>query len=317
MLRLSILRDSKESNDFKFEENCDGLGRLRNFKEFKIETWNSDPLPMIPAAKALNCPISDARIAQVFQIAGCNYRCWYCFVDFDLLSANVEKSRMIAVRDLIKMYLELTNKPIVLDLSGGNPGLVPEWILWTLQEVDYFNANKQTYIWADDNLSVDFFSSNLSRNDIRFISNHKNFGSVGCFKGFDSISYKFNTNTNEEGFWNQFSIFEKYYSFGWDIYAYVTFTTPTIKNLADRIKKFIDNLQKIDENLPLRTVPLEIKIYTPTSSRMNKLRHQSIEFQYKVLETWNQCIIDRFDKNIIKKQICDVLFINREAYHVD
>lgn len=314
MLRLSILSNSKESKDFKFKENCNGLGRIRHFKEFKIEKWISDPLPMFPAAKVLKCDVKDARLAQVFQIAGCNYRCWFCFVDFDLLSADETKSKMIPIRDLIKTYLELTDRPLVLDLSGGNPGLVPEWILWTLKEIDYFGAGKKTYVWADDNLSVDYFSKFLSKDDLSYISTHKSYGSVACFKGFDEESYQFNTGIN--GFSNQFKIFHRYFSFGWDIYAYVTFTTPSIDNLKDRINKFVDNLQSIDINLPLRTIPLEIKIYTPTSSRINDLRQQSIYSQYKVLKYWIQCLSERYDKDLTEKNICDVPFIKRKDHYV-
>ena len=82
------------------------------------------------------------RVAQVFQIAGCNFRCWYCFVDFDLLSANENNSSMVSVKDLIRMFLNQENRPLVLDLSGGNPGLVPEWILWTLKEIDRLELKK-------------------------------------------------------------------------------------------------------------------------------------------------------------------------------
>ena len=82
-------------------------------------------------------------------------------------------------------------------------------------------------------------------------------------KVFDEESFKFNTCTDRNGYENQFKIFKTYLSFGWDIYAYATFTTPSNKNIRDRMNQFVDKLQQIDSHLPLRTIPLEIKnLYT-------------------------------------------------------
>ena len=305
-IRLSILQNSQESRDFKLASNCNGFGRLRHFKEYKSKSWCIDPLPMYPAAKALNCEIEQARLAQVFQVAGCNYRCWYCFVDFELLNANKELSHFVSIEEMIDLYLNQENRPLVLDLSGGNPGLVPEWILWTLKEVE--KRNQRVYVWADDNLSVDFISKKLSSSEMDFITKSKNFGSVACFKGFDEESFLFNTCVKNQKFEDQLEVFQTYYSYGWDIYGYVTFTTPTNNNVKSRINKFIDSLQKIDFILPLKIVPLEIKVYSPTKTRINPIREKSIEYQYEVLEEWTATLQERFDHSILHTPICDLKY---------
>ena len=41
---------------------------------------------------------------QVFQNAVCNWRCWYCFVDFKLLAASRKHSEWLTPRDLIDLF---------------------------------------------------------------------------------------------------------------------------------------------------------------------------------------------------------------------
>ena len=45
--------------------------------------------------------------AQVFQNAVCNWRCWWCYVPFELLSGSPKHSAMLAAGQLVDSYLQV------------------------------------------------------------------------------------------------------------------------------------------------------------------------------------------------------------------
>ena len=145
--------------------------------------------------------------AQVFQNAACNWRCWYCFVPFDLLAADPEKSAWLSAQELLELYLEESSPPRVIDLSGGQPDLVPEWVPWMMQELRNLGLDETTYLWSDDNLSNDFFWRFLTEEDLEIIQSYRAYGRVCCFKGFNRQSFSYNTLAEPDLFERQFQLF--------------------------------------------------------------------------------------------------------------
>jgi hypothetical protein len=72
------------------------------------------------------------------------------------------------------------------------------------------------------------------------------------------------------------------------------------------MKSFVDRLQELNEHLPLRTVPLEIKAFTPVQKRLNSERTQSTVNQQSAIEAWQREIYDRFDSSARAQSITDV-----------
>jgi hypothetical protein len=60
------------------------------------------------------------------------------------------------------------------------------------------------------------------------------------------------------------------------------------------IKRFVDKLQTIHHNLPLRTVPLKIELYTPNRRRMSSNTNQALAFQVEVHAAWREELERRF-----------------------
>src|SRR6476620_9616184 len=85
---ISRLEGSGQEGDLQVPPNCGGYGRVRHFKLATSSGWPPNPLPIVPACKALGLDVPPVMAAQVFQNAACAWRCWYCFVPYDLLSAN-------------------------------------------------------------------------------------------------------------------------------------------------------------------------------------------------------------------------------------
>ena len=286
--------------------NCSGFGRIRHFIREKRPGWPSNPLPIDPACKALALPPSEILRAQVFQNASCNWRCWYCFVPFSLLSANRKYSDWLTPEQIINLYLEQTDPPPMIDLSGGQPDLVPEWVPWMMAELRNRGLEQSIYLWSDDNLSNDYFWKFLTDEDRELITSYRNYGRVCCFKGFNSQSFSFNTLAEPEIFERQFTLFGNLLATGIDLYAYITITTPSTEGINDDVRRFIDRLQLLDEYLPLRTVPLEVEIFTPVVARLDDIKRDALKNQWLALDVWQKELENRFSSEDRARNIADV-----------
>lgn len=305
-LLVTNYHGSEQEQDLTAPANCSGYGRIRHFRRQTNDGWPADPLPIDPACKALGIPRCDLLQAQVFQVAACNWRCWYCYVPFSLLAADEKHAAWLSASDLIDLYLAEPSRPKVIDLSGGQPILVPEWIPWMMVELRSRGLDDEVYLWSDDNLSNDYFWRYLSDADRELVASHRNYGKVCCFKGFNEESFAFNTSAAPELFLRQFDLMRRYVASGIDVYGYVTFTTPTLVNIADDVQRFLDKLQHVDHNLPLRVVPLEIQSFSPTASRLDSTTRNALVYQQAVVESWISGLEQRFSSSLRSRSIVNV-----------
>ncbi|MGG6297895.1 hypothetical protein ACQ4M4_26170 [Leptolyngbya sp. AN02str] len=293
-LLITNFHNTQQENDLTEPPNCKGFGRIRHFRRSSNNDWPSNPLPIDPACRALGLQATNMIRAQVFQSAACNWRCWYCFVPFELLSANRKYSEWMSPSQLIDLYLDQPDPPSMIDLTGGQPDLVPEWVPWMMAELKERGLEHQVYLWSDDNLSNDYFWQFLSDADLELIATYPKYGRVCCFKGFNSESFAFNTCAEPDLFDRQFQLMKRLLELGIDIYAYATFTTPTASEIVADMARFVDRLQAIDHNLPLRTVPLEIQTFTPVKGRLNDGTQAALGNQYLAIEAWKTELENRY-----------------------
>jgi uncharacterized Fe-S cluster-containing radical SAM superfamily protein len=311
---VSRLADSEQERDLSAPTNCGGFGRVRHFKQATAAGWPANPLPIVPACLALGIPdVPPEMTAQVFQNAACNWRCWYCYVPFNLLSADQSRSAWLRPEDLVALYKGEPARPKVLDLSGGSPDLVPEWIPWMMEALVDAGIADDTYLWSDDNLSTTYLFDELSESQLNTIRRYPMYGRVGCFKGFDEESFAFNTGAAAADFGRQFEIMRKLLDLGIDVYAYVTLTTANPNGLSDRMARFVDRLQALDANLPLRTIPLEIRVFSPVGPRMDDARRQAIVHQNLAVTAWNQELARRYTTTLRDQPIAEVSLQSRRA----
>jgi uncharacterized Fe-S cluster-containing radical SAM superfamily protein len=304
--------NTEQQEDLSEPPNCNGFGRIRHFSRATSKGWPPNPLPIDPACKALNIPSGDTLRAQVFQNAVCNWRCWYCYVPFDLLSANHNYSNWLSPSSLVDLYLDQSDPPLIIDLTGGQPDLVPEWVPWIMDELDARGLSAKVYLWSDDNLSNDYFWKYLSDEQRGKIACQRNYGRVCCFKGFNADSFSFNTLADPALFDRQFELMRRLVSTGIDLYGYITITTPAQEHISDDMRKFFDRIQDIDENLPLRIVPLEVQEFTPLIERLNGEKRDSLKNQWIAVESWQKEIEARFNREQRNLNISDVLLHSRK-----
>lgn len=310
---ITDFRNSGQEEDLSVPPNCGGFGRVRHFVRTRDVNWPNNPLPLDPACRALKLPFQDKIRAQVFQNAVCNWRCWYCFVPFPLLDGRKAHSEMMSVGQLIDLWSAEWDRPRLIDLSGGQPEIVPEWILWTMRELSARNLDKDVYLWSDDNLSTDYFWTCLTNEDREFVRSYAMYGRVCCLKGFDAQSFSFNTSAGPEEYDRQFVLLRRLVELGLDLYCYVTLTTDDTVNVEAKISTFVDRLQSLDENLPLRTIPLKIEVFGPTETRLTPERTASLRNQCAAVDAWSNELERRYSASSRTMHISDVPLVSRRA----
>jgi hypothetical protein len=70
--------------------------------------------------------------------------------------------------------------------------------------------------------------------------------------------------------------------------------------------RFVDRLQTITELLPLRTIPLEIRVYGPVEPRMRATHQAALDNQWRAIEVWQAELDRRFSASQRAIPITDV-----------
>lgn len=282
-IQLTDFSASSQVQDLSVAPNFGGFGRLHHFRREVAPGWPANPLPIDPACQALGLGDRDTLAAQVFQSAGCNWRCWYCYVPFEDLTAR--RGSLMSVAQMCDWVIGL-ERPLLVDLTGGQPDLTPEWPVWMLEGLDRAGV-QDVYVWSDDNLSTDYMWRYLTRDKIDYLGNHPRYGRACCVKGFDATSFQFNTKASPKDYELQFSLLDRLQSETTiDYYLYATFTTPSPDGLDGAMARFVDRLQAISETLPLRTVPLKIVEWGPVADRLDETRRKSLSYQQDAVDRW-------------------------------
>jgi uncharacterized Fe-S cluster-containing radical SAM superfamily protein len=285
---VSRLEGSSQEDDLSSPVNCGGIGRIRHFRKATPVGWPDNFLPIDPAANALGLPIQSMMEAQVFQNAACAWRCWYCYVPFELLGGDERRSEWHSAAELVRRYAELEHRPPILDLSGGSPDLTPEWVPWTIDALIAEGLADSTYLWSDDNLSSDLLFELLTPLQVRQMREAK-YGRVCCFKGFDAESFAFNTGASPDEFDKQFGRFARYLDLGLDLYAYITLTGPSSDRVEEKVGEFAIRLANIWPECAVRTVPLRIEPFGPMLTRTRSADISiPLGVQERAIAVWNE-----------------------------
>lgn len=285
---------SLQEKDLTEPANCNGYGRIRHFKLKAGKSWPTNPLPIIPAQKYLGLSELTEIKAQVFQNSICNWRCWYCFVDFKLLSGNKKYSSFLSCDELLELYLKENFQPVMIDLSGGQPDLTPEWVPWMMDALEDKGLSDKIFLWSDDNLSNDYFWKHLSSRQVQQITSYKMYARVCCFKGIDERAFVLNTQAAAPLFDKQFDLFKRLWELGIDLYAYITLTAPSDTDFDSAVPRFFDRVQQIDEKIPLKIVPLRIFEFSPSKDRKNVDKEDLLLGQMKAVAIWQKELEKRF-----------------------
>lgn len=293
-LLLARFYGTDQSHDVTSGINCDGFGRLHYYSR-PSPRWSPVPIPELPAAWHLGLEPDQTRIAQLFQNAACDFRCWYCFVDRDSLAGKETVGEFMSAERIVDLYVREGIPTPVLALTGGQPDIVPEWTVWMMKALEKANLSETVYLWQDDNLSCGYTWTYLSDEDRDYIRAYRNYGRCCCLKSFTAEGFAETTGAKTIFFERQIELLRRLVMWGVDVYVYLTLTCVRLDDLRQKMSAFIDRLQnEVHHNLPLRVVPLEIKVFTPTMSRLTMPRRDALAHQYAALEAWQEELDRRF-----------------------
>lgn len=291
-IKLTLFDQSKQSQDLSEPPVCNGRARIHHFRSDEGADWPSNPLPMVPARFALNLPTAKEIDALVFQSSGCNWRCWYCYVPFEDLTGR--RGSLTSVAEMVDAFEQLSPRPEMIDLSGGQPDLTPEWTVWFLEELDRRHID-DVYLWSDDNLSTDYLWRYLTDRELAKLGEHPRYGRACCLKGHNSKAFSFNTKAHPDLFDYQFQLLHRLQdSTQIDYYLYMTFTATDVSGLSADMRKLVDRLQSISETLPLRSVPLKVLAWGPVEPRLDQERVASMSIQSEIVNAWRSELECRF-----------------------
>ena len=85
---------------------------------------------------------------------------------------------MLTCEDLVDLYRAEQEPSRIIVLSGGSPGLIPEWRLWMMDALESAGLDQATYLWSDDDLSSQFMLEELSAKEIDRLQRYRNYGRV-------------------------------------------------------------------------------------------------------------------------------------------
>lgn len=282
---------------------------------FRSKRYTKDPFREEPAALAaakLSIPEKtsvgsrECNAAFFGQINGCNLKCWQCYVDRRNISANPKYGKYVSAEEYLVQFLIESRKYQnsihpdlklnILRISGGDPFIVPEFIVWMIEAIEKFGLEDYIYVLVDSNLSTgNFYWKYLTRTQREKIRNHRNIGFCGCYKGFDEESFTEICGAAPEFFSEQFKMHRRLIDEGLDVYTYLYPLTYSDQKLKERIVSFIERLQKeVNEYAPLRLTTPYTKIYSPTSTRLTPERERALKLQYEAIKIWKEEMKRRF-----------------------
>lgn len=288
-IQLTDFTSSEQGSDLSTPPLGAGVCRLHHFRRDEGPGWVPNPLPIEPASRALGLPVdADELVAATFQSAGCNWRCWYCYVPFEDLTGR--RGLQVSVQSMVDVIHTEVDRPIMVDLTGGQPDLTPEWPVWFLQELAARGLD-DVYVWSDDNLSTDYLWRYLTPGDLEQLGVSRRYGRACCLKGYNPTSFQFNTKAGPDRFDVQFDLLQRLHDHtNIDFYLYMTFTTPTVEGLAADMAAFVDRLRRISDHLPWRAVPLQIAQWGPVTKRLDDDRRRSLQLQFDVHDAWLEAV---------------------------
>lgn len=316
------------------KKDCDSVKRVRLLigKPFRAKMYTTPKRKEYPsfvqpaevASRKLGVPMEECNKTFLFQVKGCNLGvalsrgigCWFCYVDNNNLIPNSIGGIDLTAEEILLNYLAEAKRRFygpseerinVLRVSGGEPTIVPEIIIWLIDEIKRIDLQDHIYLWVDTNLLTgNLFWEALGKEGVKKIRDFPNIGFCGCYKGFDERSFQENLSRGDPKklkikidprfLQEQFKMHRKLIESGFDVYSYLDSTCKSVHNLEKRLDSFLVRLQKeVSRKAPLRVTSLEIKDwYRTTASRMGPEELKAVENQWKVIEMWERVLKKHF-----------------------
>ncbi|MBN2203293.1 MAG: radical SAM protein [Candidatus Aenigmarchaeota archaeon] len=280
---------------------------LRDIKKLEFQ---NPPFSAAFRMKGKHGDPKDYNRAFTIQLSGCNYNCNYCFVPPETNACNPNFSKYFSVKEIVDYFLKARedfNEPInVVRVTGGENMIVPEFVIELYNELEKIDG---TYLWIDTNLSATKHMENVE-NELKDVLKRRNVGVTGCFKGTCKEDFSLITGAQQSFFDDQFKAAKLFLDWKTDLYVYL----PALvygNSVEQKIDGFVNMLQALNKNLPLRVEMLIIHEY-PAAKRNMELKSKEkrpipLTDQRKVFDSWYNKILPKYySKEMLSKFCCEV-----------
>jgi uncharacterized Fe-S cluster-containing radical SAM superfamily protein len=253
------------------------------------------------------------------QVAVCNSHCWYCYVPDELKSGSKDYSKYISIKEIVDTFLNIRkrngDKYNILRISGGEPFLVPELILDTLEEIEDRSLSDNIIVWSETNLSpfvkdeesctplVQLWLEKSGRN-IRSFSNYRNFVLHPCLHATSPEELE-EVCLIEGKYYNELlNAFKVLVDNKFDIYPTISPNTCSPKG----IKEIFHKLKSFNEKLPLTVALIEYHLdYEPIDLRLSRSGRKGYLYGKRTLiEKWEKLLRDSYNVGYAQIPRCEV-----------
>ena len=257
---VNFARTRQATDSYHKTSSHGDIFRDRCFKTFNM---HAQPPHLPYSSPRYNCLLMKGARSEhgpwtttAVQLLGCEWRCWYCYVDPINLAKSSPHAVELSFAEILNMISQI--QPNILDISGGQPDLIPEWLHACHTRVTSPQFTGKVNIRSEDNLNNDFLWRFLDKRDVERLAASATYTRIGCFKGFDDASVR-NVVGKFGSCARQLQIAEGLIKSGFEPYYYATFSPESSENLHSRLEQFLNSLRAIEDWLPLRVVPLRLR----------------------------------------------------------
>jgi uncharacterized Fe-S cluster-containing radical SAM superfamily protein len=234
------------------------------------------------------------------HVARCPLNCWHCYLyeclknECGLACSNYDtcnhekkselkiKEDWFSAKEIVESFiqrrqsdLERGIKTNVLRITGGEPFLIPTFILEILQELQERNLQNEIFVWTETclvPLAVIKNDGNYQISDdlLKSMAKFNNFCVHPCFHGLNSSEFEQITGEKIGDYNHLFTGFKRLLNAGIDVYP----TFGSNVSDPDLLEKFFNEISVIDHHLPLRLALVEYSAgYRPIQERLESQPH--------------------------------------------
>ena len=261
------------------------------------------------------------------HIPECPLNCWHCYLEECLKNScqycgripNCDRTRRetleiktdwFSAKKIVDSFLEQRDidashnlESNVLRITGGEPLLIPNFILEILKELKSRGLDKEIFVWTETNLIPliakigDFYV--ISDEILEELVNFSNFCIHPCFHGLNESEFQVITGASLKRYDLLFDALRRLLKNGIDVYP--TFGS-NVSN-KDSIELFYERISQIDSSLPLRFALIEYSFnYPAVIERMEYYSSLGISKpgtydKNQSIEVWNRLLNKHFKKN--------------------
>jgi len=237
---------------------------------------------------------NDYKVHAIVQIGICNFRCFYCYVDYKYLSGqsvvNVSAAKIVDEflhkrNDLAKSGVKLN----VLRISGGEPLLVPDLTLKCLDLIREKGLSDEICIKTETNLSPlvpDSTGTSLFEQwvDVDRLKEHHNFIMHPTFHGINKDSLERISTAKWDSYEMMEAALRKLIEL--EIEFFPSFGSNVVS--TEEVADFFRFCKGVHKNLPGRIAVRKFDLgYSAPQARKNGQRDVQTYDQTAVLELWN------------------------------